>query len=108
PASLMAQNRVVKGKVTDENGAPLASVNVLVKGSSSGTQTDKNGNFSINLPGTTGKVDLVISYTGYKPLIISADEKQEVSVRMAPDAAVLDEVVVGYQVVKRRDLTASV
>jgi hypothetical protein len=71
---LFAQNRSVKGKVTDENGAPLPGVSVLVQGTKSGTQTNESGNFSLSTT-RQGSLNLVISYTGYKNLTVSADGK---------------------------------
>ena len=47
-----AQERVIRGKVTDDTGTPLQGVSVIPKGSKTGTQTDKDGNFTINVPGT--------------------------------------------------------
>jgi len=58
-----AQTKVVKGKVVDENGIAVPGVTVLQKGSKKGTQTDKDGNFSINV--TSGNNDLVFSSVGY-------------------------------------------
>ena len=45
PFTLLAQNKTIKGKVTDENGAPLTGVNIIAKNAKKGTQTDKEGNF---------------------------------------------------------------
>ena len=55
-----AQERVIRGKVTDDTGTPLQGVSVIPKGSKTGTQTDKDGNFTINVPGT-GSTELSFS-----------------------------------------------
>ncbi|HEY4149852.1 MAG TPA: SusC/RagA family TonB-linked outer membrane protein, partial [Chitinophagaceae bacterium] len=103
------QPRLLKGKVTDNSNAPLAGVNVLAKGSKAGTQTDADGNFTINVPGTTGKVSLVFSHTGFKPVTVSTDGAQPVGVRMEKsDVSLEDVVVIGYQTKNRRDVLAPV
>jgi TonB-linked SusC/RagA family outer membrane protein len=108
PLFLFAQNRIIKGKVLDEHGAPLPLVNILIKNSINGTQTNAEGNFSITAPGS-GKVTLVISYAGYKKLEVSADGSKPVDVQLQRDAANLDDVVViGYGKAKKGDLTGAV
>ena len=71
-------DRPIKGKVTAENGAPLANVNILVKGTSNGTISDADGNFSISIPdqGAT----LVFSFVGYlqKQVTVNKDRKSVV------------------------------
>lgn len=61
---VVTQTKTVKGTIIDESGEPLIGVSIVVKGTSTGTITDFNGNFSINLP--AGRKELVISYIGYK------------------------------------------
>jgi TonB-linked SusC/RagA family outer membrane protein len=103
-----AQNRQIKGKVTDETGAGLAGVSVLLSGANSGVQTDANGNFSISAPGT-GAVTLTISYSGYKSQTIKTDGKLELSISLEKDVTALEDVVViGYGTIKRKDLTGTV
>lgn len=103
-----AQNRQIRGKVTDDTNTPLAGVNVLISGSKTGVQTDANGNFSITAPGT-GSVNLVFSYTGHKSLTIAADGSSTLDVKLEKDITDLgDVVVIGYQTVRRKDLLASV
>lgn len=103
-----AQNRQIKGKVTDETGAGLAGVSVLLSGANSGVQTDANGSFSIAAPGT-GAVTLTISYSGYKTQTIRTDGKSEVSISLEKDVTALEDVVViGYGTIKRKDLTGTV
>lgn len=90
--SANAQN-VVTGKVTSgEDGSPLPGVNILVKGSSSGTITDANGQFSIDLPSTQGT--LVFSFVGFISQEVSLDGRNTLDVVLATDAQQLSEVVV--------------
>lgn len=105
---LFAQTRQIKGKVTDDAGAPLQGVNVLLIGSQKGVQTDAAGSFTITAPGT-GAVSLVISYSGYKSQTVRVDGKSEVSVSLEKDVSTLEDVVViGYGSIKRKDLTGTV
>ena len=103
-----AQERVIRGKVTDDTGAPLQGVSVIPKGSKTGTQTDKDGNFTINVPGT-GSTVLSFSSAGHKPTSVTTDGSSPLAVQLERNAATLDDVVViGYTSVKRKDLLASV
>lgn len=83
----------VKGKVVDEKGEALPGVNILVKGSSKGTITDANGNFSIQMP---SNVQLVFSYIGYLSMERNAGDAA-MTVVMKEDAQTLGEVVVTTQ-----------
>ena len=101
------QTKTVKGTVLDENGEPLIGVSIVVKGTSTGTITDFDGKFSINLPG--GSKELVVSYIGYKEQAIIVSGNAPLNIKMVPDTQALDEVVViGYGTVKKRDLTGAV
>lgn len=92
------------GTVLDENGEALIGVNVQVKGETSGTITDIDGKYSLNVP--AGK-SLVFSYVGYKRLEMKA--QSQMKVEMQSDAELLNEVVVvGYGTMKKSDLTGSV
>lgn len=102
-----AQTKTVKGKITDENGVALPGVTVSPRGSRQGTQTDAQGNFSINVTGSNPSV--VISYVGFKSQTINVAGNDEISVTLVREIASTDEVVVvGYQTVRRKDLTGSV
>ena len=106
--STFAQSRQIKGKVTDESGAPLQGVNVTVQGTQTATQTDASGNFTLNVTGT-GNVQLQITFTGYETRTVTTNGSQPVDVSLLPQITALDDVVVvGYQTVRRRDLTGSV
>ncbi|MFT3825392.1 MAG: TonB-dependent receptor [Chitinophagaceae bacterium] len=111
--SLSAQTTQVKGRVLDDStSAPLSDVNVLVSGTTTGTQTDKDGKFSVKIPADGKKHHLSFSITGYVAQIVEADlfaASGDVAVRLKKEVKDLEDVVViGYAAVKRRDVTGSV
>jgi len=91
-----AQERDVTGTVTSKSdGLPLPGVNVIVKGTSTGTQTDFDGNYSVKA--SSGDI-LVFSFVGLKTLEVRVGVSGPVNVALEDDVATLDEVVVvGYQ-----------
>jgi TonB-linked SusC/RagA family outer membrane protein len=108
-ASLFAfSQQKVSGKVTDAvTGDPLPSVTIQIKGTTSGTTTDFDGNYAITTK--TDKDALVFSYLGYKTKDVLVNGKSTVDVAMTEDASALDEiVVVGYGARKKSDVTGSV
>ncbi len=107
PFTLLAQNKTIKGRVTDDAGTPIAGGNVIEKNAKRGTQTDKQGNFSLSVP-VAGPVVLVISSVGYVSKTVTATG-EEVAVMLSKDAITQEDVVViGYQTIKRKNLLASV
>ncbi|WP_162926690.1 TonB-dependent receptor [Pedobacter chitinilyticus] len=101
------QDRVVTGNITDaEDGTPLLGVSIRVKGSTLGTMTNGDGNFSINVK-AADKV-LVLSYIGYvtKEITLTALNKYEVA--LTKDSKQLDEVVIAFGTTTRNELTNSV
>ncbi|NNE03680.1 MAG: TonB-dependent receptor plug domain-containing protein, partial [Eudoraea sp.] len=96
----------ITGNVTDDTGAPLPGANVLVKGTTNGTQTDFDGNYTI----TANDSDvLVFSYIGFATQEIAINGQTTINVAMAEDASQLSEVVVtGYSTQTRGDITGSV
>ena len=106
-SAVLAQERVVSGTVKDENGDGMPGVNILVKGTASGTASDADGKFSINVPGD--EAVLVFTFIGYGTKEVTVGSRTSVDEVLAPDQTSLDEVVVtGYGVDKRRELTGSV
>ena len=103
-----AQDRTITGTVTDNKQEPLIGVNVVVKGNTSvGAITDLDGKYSLSVP--EGKATLVFSYIGYVTQEVSVGSRNTVDVVLVDDAQALDEVVVvGYGVVKKRDLVGSI
>jgi TonB-linked SusC/RagA family outer membrane protein len=103
-----AQSLVVQGKVTDvSDGASLPGVNILVKGTSIGTVTNSEGNFSITVP--SAESILVVSFVGYKTQEVPVQGRSTIAISLEADLVSLEEVVVvGYGAVKKSDLTGSV
>jgi len=91
---------VVKGKVVDENGAAAPGVSVRIKGSSTGTATDANGDFSINVP---ENAILVFSFLGYETQEIAVTGKTSLKVKLVVSSNGLNEVVVTALGVKRSE-----
>ena len=82
----------VTGKVRDENGADFPGVNVLVKGTSVGTSTDINGQYSLEVPDESAV--LVFSFIGYTTQEVTVGSRTTIDLAMTPDVQSLDEVVV--------------
>lgn len=100
-----AQQKTVTGTVIDENGVPLLGVNVLVEGTSRGTQTDFDGNYSIQAESTDA---LVFSYVGFETARFVVGNAMRIDATLSPDAAELEEVIVmGYVSKRRDDMTGS-
>lgn len=99
-------NKKITGTVTDDTGGPLPGVNVLVQGTNTGTQTDFDGNYSLDV--STGAT-LEFSYLGFQTQQILVADQTVINVNMVTSANDLDEVVVvGYGNQKRSDITGAV
>lgn len=96
----------IEGVVVDDQGEPLIGVNVMVEGTTMGTITDFDGNFSLSV---NPPVSISFSYMGYATQQIEADGSTPLRVVMREDTELLEEVVViGYGVQKKSDLTGSI
>lgn len=106
PSNELLQPNTITGKITDENGEPLIGATVVIKGTTIGTVTDVNGNYSFsNVP--SGDVTLIVSFIGYSQKEVLADGTN-VDIVLDEDIVGLDEVVViGYGSVKKSDLTGA-
>ncbi len=97
----------VSGKVADENGVPLPGASVLEKGTTNGTSTDVDGNFTLSVMGANSI--LVFSFIGYATQELAVGTRTSFDVQLAPDMRTLNEVVVvGYGTVTKSDLTGAV
>ncbi|MGB7394770.1 MAG: TonB-dependent receptor, partial [Pricia sp.] len=97
--------QTVNGTVSDAQGAPLPGANIVEKGTTNGTQTDFNGNFSLDV---ADDAVLVVSYIGFATKEVNVDGQSDIAISLAEDAAGLDEVVVvGYGTQRKGDLTGS-
>ena len=96
----------ISGTVTDADGAPLPGANVVVKGTTNGTQTDFDGNYTID---AGSDAVLVFSYIGFATQEIPVSGQTTIDVQLSEDANRLDEVVIiGYQAQTRGEVTGSV
>ena len=101
-----AQSRTVTGKVISaEDEQPIIGASVMVKGTTIGTITDVNGNFTISLPANSRV--LWFSYVGMKT--IELDAMNNMIARLETDTKFLDEIIVtGYGIQRKRELTGSI
>ena len=100
------QKQTVSGVVKDATGEPVIGASIVEKGTTNGTITDFDGNFSLEVSkGAT----LVISFVGYQTQEVVATPGKTLNIQLSEDAEVLDEVVVvGYGTMRKKDLTGSV
>jgi TonB-linked SusC/RagA family outer membrane protein len=97
----------IMGKVTDEKGETLVGVSVKIKGTSTGAATIGDGTYKLVVPDE--EATLVFSFIGYKNQEIKVGNRTRINVVMEADSKMLNEVVaIGYQTIKRRDLTSAV
>ncbi len=97
----------ISGKVTSSDGDPLPGVNIVVQGTSVGTTTDVNGNYTIKVP--DANASLVFSFIGFLSETILANNQSTIDVSLIPELKTLEEVVVvGYGTQKKRDVTGAI
>jgi TonB-dependent starch-binding outer membrane protein SusC len=102
-----AQGISVKGKISDDQGSGLPGVSVVVKSTTTGTVTDSDGNFTVNVPSSSSV--LVLSYIGYLSQEVAVNNRSTINITMMTDVKSLSEVVVvGYGVQKKETVTGSV
>ncbi|MCL4642315.1 MAG: TonB-dependent receptor [Olivibacter sp.] len=102
-----AQDRRIRGKVTNEVGESLPGVSVIVAGTTTGTQTDSDGNYAITVPPTDAK--LIFSYIGYASQNLEVGQRSIINVTLSSQDNSLDEVVVvAYGTAKKEAITGSV
>jgi TonB-linked SusC/RagA family outer membrane protein len=101
-----AQTRLIKGKVTEPSGEPIPGATILVKGTTTGTATDLEGNFSLSASETQV---LVFSFIGFVSQEIAVGNQSTINVSLKLDVSDLDEViVVGYGTQKKSQLTGAI
>lgn len=99
--------RGIAGKVKDEMGQGLPGVNISIKGTTKGTQSDSNGNFTMTI--TDENAVLLVSFVGYVSQEIGVRDKSQFEISLKPDVTALDEVVVvGYGSTQKVNLTGSI
>lgn len=101
------QDVAVRGTVREETGAALPGVNVVVKGTTQGTVTDGDGNFSLNVP--SNESVLVFSFIGFVTQEVAVNGQSTIDVTLIADSETLSEVVVvGYGTQEKKDVTGAV
>ena len=99
------QSKVITGTVVDPTGMPVIGANIMVKGTTNGTITDMDGNFSLE---ANKDAILVVSYIGFANQEIKVGNQSKLSIALKEDAEALDElVVIGYGTARKIDLTGS-
>ena len=105
--TVLVAQRSISGTITDESGEALIGATILVKGTTTGAVTDIDGSYSLSVP--AGSDVLIFSYTGYATQEITLGASNVMDLQMAPDAQLLNEVVVtGYSEIQRKKLISSV
>ncbi len=105
-ATFAISQRTVTGVLTDEDGLGLPGVSIIEAGTTNGTITDLDGNYSLTV---ADGASLMFSFVGYSTQVIEVGNQSVISMAMTPDAEVLDEIVVtGYQSQRKRDITGAV
>jgi len=103
--TVMAQ-RTVTGTITDENGESLPFVNVSIEGTTIGTTTDIDGNYTLEAPAEGG--NLVISYVGYQDYKQAIGDEGDISASLIPGVSLETVTLIGYAPQKRKDITGAV
>jgi len=107
--ALQAQTRIQGKVLSKDTREPLIGASVGIKGSTAGTLTDANGNYTLNLPAAKADVVLVAKYIGFIPQEITVNGQTAINFELVEEAMLLKEVVaIGYATVERKDLTGSV
>lgn len=102
-----AQNQTISGTVTDAKQMPIPGVNIIIKNTATGTQTDFDGNYSLD--NVANGQTLVFSYLGYKTTERVFSTNTTINVTLQDDLAVLDEVIViGYGTQRKKEVTGAV
>jgi len=105
--SVEQQNSKVVGQVRDNQGDPLIGVNVMVKGAQTGTITDMDGKFVVEVP--YSNASLIFSYVGFQPKEVKLAGQKDIKVILVEDSKALEEVVVvGYTTQKKATITGSI
>ncbi len=105
-STLWAQSKTVQGTVTDASG-PVVGASVTVQGTTTGVTTTASGTYSIRVPNNDAVLEF--NFIGYETVVMPVGDKVTIDVIMNEDAQMIDDVVViGYQVIRRKDLTGSV
>ena len=101
------EQRIITGLITDNNGAPLPGATVIEVGTSNGTTSDFDGNYSIALE--NDEASLQISFIGFVSQTIAVGDANSINIQLNPDESSLDEIIVtGYGTTRKGDITSSI
>ena len=105
----LAQQRTIYGKVSGDKGEALPGATVVIKGTTLGTTTNGDGNYTLNVPQSNENGTLVVSFIGYLSKEVAIGNQSIINVDVVPDATGLQEiVVVGYGTQKKESLTGAI
>ena len=100
------QDKRITGNIKDDMGEPVIGASVSVKGTTNGTITDVDGNFTLQVP---ENAILLVSYIGFRPQEVSVRGRAQFDIKLAEDSQAIDEVVViGYGTRSKRDITTAI
>ena len=106
PTAAQQQTKRISGKVTDEKGEPLPGVNIVIKGTTTGSISDFDGNYTLNVPDNSV---VVYSFVGYISQEVTVGNQTTINIQLREDIQGFDEVVViGYGTQKRVNMTGAV
>ncbi|MBC7391086.1 MAG: TonB-dependent receptor [Opitutaceae bacterium] len=99
----------IKGKVLDKEGEPIIGAIVTIKGTSIGTTTNENGEYTLKVPAANSEGTLVVSYVGYAPIELPLATTTNFDTTLQEDSKVLsDVVVIGYGTQEKEDVTGAI
>lgn len=102
---VFGQSKLITGQVTDDQGEPLPGVTIMADGTSDGTITDFDGNYSLS----TSASSLSFSFIGFQKQVVVIGDRSKINVQLLTDVTALEEVVViGYGAIKKKDVTSAV
>ncbi|MEN8125823.1 MAG: TonB-dependent receptor [Bacteroidota bacterium] len=104
-STINAQQIEIEGTISDDMGNSLLDATVQVKGTTKGVSSDYDGHYLINA--NVGEI-LIFSYVGFITKEVAINGQTTINVSLTPDAVALDEVVIGYGTVRKKDLTGSI
>lgn len=105
--ALQQQGKRITGTITDENGVAVIGANIIEEGTTNGTVTDIDGNFSLSVDNPNGSIR--ISYIGFVEQVIDVANRNTFNIVLQEDTQALDElVVVGYGAIRKSDVTGSI
>ncbi len=101
-------NQQIKGKVTtSDNGEPLPGANIVLKGTTNGTSTDINGNYTLNVPSLQDT--LIVSYIGYQSKIVPINGRTSINIKLVGEAVSGQQlIVIGYGTEKKANVTGAI